>query len=189
MPPRLAPLAALLLVAGLAAPARADDGGAPLAPADEIRALQTEIARDVAVLATGACDAACQALASMKRAADRLCALDAGPGCVEARARVRDAERHVQASCGACQPPAGVVPSVVVAKPEVVMEKQPAEPAKPAPPPAAEAVMAAPPHGGCAGCVVGGEGGATGAGLIAAVGAVAAWARRRRRRRGGAGLA
>lgn len=53
------------------------------------------------------CTIACQALASMRRSADRLCDLSShgGPRCDEARARVTRAAGRVKERCPACHPP------------------------------------------------------------------------------------
>ena len=49
------------------------------------------------------CATACRALASMERAAEHLCALDAGDECARAKQRVEAARERVRASCGGCQ--------------------------------------------------------------------------------------
>ena len=48
------------------------------------------------------CSAACMALASMQRAAERLCELEPGPRCDTARERVEAARRRVADQCPAC---------------------------------------------------------------------------------------
>jgi len=55
-------------------------------------------------LGGGPCHAACRALASMRRSADRLCAIsgDDEPRCGDARGRVERAEERVSAHCPAC---------------------------------------------------------------------------------------
>jgi hypothetical protein len=50
----------------------------------------------------GTCETACDALASMRRAADRVCVLDAAR-CGPARARVERAAERVKASCSECE--------------------------------------------------------------------------------------
>jgi hypothetical protein len=50
------------------------------------------------------CATACRALSSMERAAEHLCALDAGTECSRARERVDAARERVRASCGGCGP-------------------------------------------------------------------------------------
>ncbi len=168
---------ALLLLA-LPRPAAAADGG--LAPADEIRTLEAQIA--VALEAHG-CAVACDALASMTRAADRLCALDPGPRCEDARARVRDAQRRVLEACPECAVIGGSLTPPVQAN----KDGRPSSPATPSSvpppaPPAAEMEYVSGRRGGCAGCVVGGDGGVPAEALLAGVGLLAALARRRRSR-------
>lgn len=65
----------------------------------EIDALRAELGQQ---LSTHACDEACRALASMRRAAERLCALDSGSRCVEARGRCDGAAAQVRAVCPEC---------------------------------------------------------------------------------------
>jgi MYXO-CTERM domain-containing protein len=174
MGPRLLLAAAILSVLlGLPGAARADDGG--VTPAAEIAALEAEIARSAAALATGTCAVACQALASMQRAVDRLCALDPGPRCTAAQAKTREAQRRVREACPECGT-SGEAPPPVQAK-------TPAPQSAPPPPPPAPAEYNVSRRGGCAGCVTGGEDGVPGAGALAAVAALAVLAARSRRRR------
>lgn len=65
----------------------------------EIDALHARLGQE---LSTHACDEACRALASMRRAAERLCALDSGPRCVEARSRCDGAAAQVREVCPEC---------------------------------------------------------------------------------------
>jgi hypothetical protein len=186
---------ATLLAAGLPARTAAaqdigrDGGpGAPFAsPAQEIAALEAELLQDAAQLSSG-CGVACPALASMERAADRICALDPGPRCAQARAKVRDATRRVQQACGDCRTrdTRDFKPTEESKRGEKEAAERPAEaPPKPSPPPPASPgptldVASAPRHGGCAGCAVAGdEREALGAGLLAAVAALALVGRRR----------
>jgi hypothetical protein len=165
--PRLFLVAALVLA--LPRAASAAGGVAPVTSADEIRALDGQIA---AALSTRSCVVACEALGSMARAADRLCALEPGPRCDEARARVSDAQRRVQEACPECAIGGRTSPPVQASE---------APPAPPPPAPVAE-MVAVGKRGGCAGCVVGGDGVPDGSAL-AALGALAVLARRRSRRR------
>ncbi|MBI4953070.1 MAG: hypothetical protein HY908_13635 [Myxococcales bacterium] len=161
-------LLALLPASALAQPAQPEPGSEL-----EIAALEAELESARRALPLGDCVLACEALASMRRAAERLCALDPGPRCAAARARVEDATRQVRAQCPDCEAaleehPAGVTPTP--------------PPLKAAPP--AEQVASAPPeagaHGGCRGCALGG--GDAGA-LVVGLGlALAAGLRRRTRR-------
>jgi len=49
------------------------------------------------------CATACRALESMERAAEHLCALEAGSECGRARERLEAARQRVRASCGGCR--------------------------------------------------------------------------------------
>ena len=53
-------------------------------------------------LASSDCQAACKALASMERAADRLCLVAEPQECSDARVRVDRAKRAISAQCGGC---------------------------------------------------------------------------------------
>ena len=177
-PRHLVSLLAVAILLALPRVAAAADGGAP-SRAEEIRALDAQIA---AALSTHGCAVACEALGSMTRAKGRLCALDPGPRCDEARARVRDAQRKVHEACPECAATGGDVPPPEQAAKRAAPDSEP-PPAAPSTPQTAEVTVAAPRRGGCAGCVVGGEGGVEGAGALAALGVIAALARRARRRR------
>jgi hypothetical protein len=50
------------------------------------------------------CAAACQALASLERAAAHLCALSDPTECADAKSRVEQARDRVVKACGACKP-------------------------------------------------------------------------------------
>jgi MYXO-CTERM domain-containing protein len=132
------------------------------AMADEREDLMRQLGQEYDALSTSDCVSACRALASMQRAAERICALDPGASCAEARAKVADAEKRVRAACPAC-----------------AVERPP----QPTPPAPEATVASAPPaeskRGGCAGCSAGAARGDAFAALLAA-----AWlfARRRRRR-------
>jgi hypothetical protein len=172
---------ALVLVIGLPAsaaaqgvsdPSRRPDAGASSevrperADSAEVTALEEQIARDDAMLSTDSCAVACQALASMQRSVDRLCALEPGPMCVKARAKVKDADGRVRASCPECGRAGGEAPLADARRPE-------------------SAPTAAPPQRGrgCAGCTIGAdERGSTGAIALALAWALARSIRRRGRR-------
>ncbi len=97
----------VLVVAGLcvlAGPTSAQE--APLATADEahtaVSGAQTDL--DAALAQTAVdCSAACVALASMQRAAERLCELEPGPRCDTARKRVEAARQRVAERCPSCE--------------------------------------------------------------------------------------
>jgi MYXO-CTERM domain-containing protein len=165
----------IAIACAVARTAAAQDAGVPSATEQaEIAQLEQEIARGAAALSGGGCAVACRALASMERATERLCTLDPGPRCAEARAKVREATRRVQAACADCRSGDDEIRAA---------EKKPTAPASQAAPPPepAPAPQTVSKRGGCAGCVVGGEDGAVGAGALAAIGLLIAIARRRRR--------
>lgn len=134
-----------LAALGLSTPALAQQraGG-------DIEALEREIDRDETELATKSCVDACRALTSMKNAAERLCAIDPGPKCKDARDRVTRATDRVRSACPEC------AAATLTTKPEA----QPTTPAPPPAPPRADVVASsmpaesAPRKGGCAGCAV-----------------------------------
>ena len=76
-------LLVLLLLLPRSALAQVADKGDP-------DALMAEVDRDYAAAQAGDCSTACQALDSMRRAADHLCELDPGDRCAKARQRVSD---------------------------------------------------------------------------------------------------
>jgi MYXO-CTERM domain-containing protein len=148
----------------------------------EIAALEAQIAREAAALSTESCEIACRALGSMERARGRLCALDPGPKCADARDRVKKAVDRVRAACPDCGLSLEEAPPAVGAK-KSAPPPEPA-PAAPPPPPPAPAPEAASVRrsGGCAGCTVADDDrGGLGAGALAVVGALVSLARRRRR--------
>ena len=55
-----------------------------------------------AALSTSDCYVACRALTSIRRAADKICALEPGPRCDSAREKADDATRRVRAACPDC---------------------------------------------------------------------------------------
>ncbi|MFO0757142.1 MAG: MYXO-CTERM sorting domain-containing protein [Byssovorax sp.] len=165
----------LAILFGLPGLAFADAGPSPAGTADangaataEIAGLEAQLDQDAQRVSTEGCAVACQALGSMRRAADRLCELDRGARCAGARSKVRDAEDRVRASCPECAIPGGTLSPIARG-----------EPAPPPPEPgrAAEEVKT---RGGCAGCAITeGDGGAPALALTA-LGLALALARRRR---------
>jgi MYXO-CTERM domain-containing protein len=163
--------------------ARADDGGA--APSAEIAALEADIARSAAALATGSCVVACEALGAMRRAVTRLCALDPGPRCAEARAKALEATRRVREACPDCAALEDQAPEKAKQaheQPGEAPAKIP-EPAPPPPPPPPTLNESVARRGGCAGCVTSGGDGLPGGAALAALAVLAAVARRRPRGR------
>lgn len=177
-------------VLALASPAEAE-------PVDEATALTQQIQQISDALNTANCPLACQALASMQRATERLCAIDPGPRCAEAKTKVKAAEDKVRAACPDCaaaqlKPEAPADAGVHRGPRKGVgkkgdIDQKPEEPAPPrgdaakpaAPPPSSESVVVK--GGGCAGCEVGAadERGLWGASLLMGLWAVSRWRRRR----------
>jgi MYXO-CTERM domain-containing protein len=150
----------------------------------DLTALQAEIERDYAqaVATASDCAVACRALESMKRAADRLCALEPGDRCTQAQQKLKDATDHVRSSCPACaQALAG---GDQKAAPQNATQTPPPSPPPAAPgasPSSVEREEAVQKSGGCAGCATSSTpGGAVGPLLL---GVVVLMAQRRRRRR------
>lgn len=132
-------------------------------------ALQAEVAGDYAQAMASDCGLACRALGSMKRATDRLCALDPGDRCVKARQQLADATDHVRASCPEC----------AVALDGKLSQAKPEE-ATPAPAEVAMQSESVRSRGGCAGCTTTST--APDGAVPLAFAALAAWGARRRRR-------
>lgn len=123
------------------------------ARADEVSDLEKGLAQEHAALSTSDCTAACRALASIRRAADKICAIEQGPRCAAARARSDDATRRVREACPECAiasiapqkptSPAAQDVSSAKAAPAAVQN----EPLRTASPPSSERG-----RGGCASC-------------------------------------
>ncbi len=90
----MAGAAAITLVAD---PAFADAGDS-----NDVRALEQQLAEEHAALSTADCNVACRALVSIRRAADKICALEPGPRCDAAREKAADATRRVREACPDC---------------------------------------------------------------------------------------
>ena len=137
------PFAAYLAVAFVFAPALAlaDDG-----PQENAVQLEQSIEDQATTLSTDDCATACKALASMQRAADRLCKMDPGPSCTKARSVVDSATHRVRDACPTCAsalvptPPPPRAPS-----PDEVGVEQREVSTQSAPPAESR-------RGGCAGC-------------------------------------
>jgi hypothetical protein len=152
-------------------------------------ALQAEIERDYAAALANDCATACRALDSMRRATERLCALDPGDRCVVARRKLDDATTRVRASCPSCAQPLGGTPADAAQGGEGAGATTPAS----APPPQPQAAPAGAPatenaeevqskRGGCAACTVGAGADDALAAAGAAAGLLFAACSRRRRR-------
>jgi hypothetical protein len=162
-----------LLVGALLAVTRAH------AAPTELDTLERELDEDDAALATGLgssdCQTACRALASMRRAADKICALAPGPRCEAARAKAADALARVKKTCPACAAATESPPPPPPPEAPPAVEDQGVRPAQAAPP-------AESPKGGCASCATAGSLPASDAGIgIAATFALAHLLRRRKR--------
>jgi uncharacterized protein (TIGR03382 family) len=113
-----------------------------LVTTSDAEAAQAEVDRDYAQALASDCATACRALDSMRRATERLCALDPGDRCASAKKKLDDATAHVRSACPSCAA-------------QLDEEKKPV--ATPPPPeatgsqPAAE-MESVQRKGGCAGC-------------------------------------
>ena len=149
---------------GLGGTAQADAGrtGTNLARPDELKNLEKTLADESAALSTSDCATACRALASIRRAAEKICALDPDERCDVARAKAEDATRRVHDACPECAiasarapkaPPhdraaskGGTRPATDAPEQVVVSGNSPAAPAR----------SESGGRGGCASCTTGG---------------------------------
>ena len=112
--------------------------------ADEVTTLETQLGKEASELSTSDCAAACKALASIRRAADRICELEPGPRCDAARSKAENATKKVREACPEC--------AIAGLKKD---EEQERRAAKPADSPTMATAEAAPPSeraGGCRNC-------------------------------------
>jgi len=126
----------------------------PARAGDAIADLEKSLAEEHAALSTSDCTAACRALASIRRAADKICALEPGARCSAAHAKAEDATRRVREACPECAI-ASITP-----QPERAPAATPVMPAEP-PRASSKAGTSSGPHaessrGGCASCDAGG---------------------------------
>lgn len=148
-------------------------------PKEDATTLERNLASETATLSTADCTTACRALASIRRAADKLCELEPGERCAAGRAKADEATRRVREACPEC------AIATAPAKPRPVQEERAMTKAGSAD--AVATAASAPPseskRGGCAGCATTpvGPGDLTTAAL--AVCALAFTLRRGRRRR------
>ncbi len=138
---------------------------------DEITKLEKSLADEHAALSTADCSEACRALASIRRAADKICALEPGARCSAARAKAEDATRRVRDACAQCAIATTLPPPPVPAP----------APDTAAPMKAGRTPNSAPPRGGCASCDVGGASPADGAAAAMALLALTRVLRRRKK--------
>jgi MYXO-CTERM domain-containing protein len=178
----------LIIGVGTAGVARAQSSIEELpTTVDALEALVGDLEGVVAgELQTNDCVAACEALASMQRAADRLCELEPGPRCEDARADVDAARDRVSRACPDCvaarakeerRQEAADEPDLL--EQERVDEDMASEPTSTVSPGAAPPAEEA--RGGCAACAVGSPRQDGSAALLAWLGLALAALRRRRR--------
>lgn len=115
-------------------PALADAGAA-----DDVRTLEQQLTDEHSALSTADCSAACRALSSIRRAAERICALEPGPRCDAAREKAADATRRVREACPDCVLPSAPEPTPSPERAMTVDQEAPAMPASEA-------------RGGCRSC-------------------------------------
>lgn len=70
--------------------------------ADDVTTLETQLGKETSELSTSDCASACKALASIRRAADRICELEPGPRCDAARSKADSATKKVRDACPEC---------------------------------------------------------------------------------------
>jgi MYXO-CTERM domain-containing protein len=107
----------------------------------DVDAAQAEVDRDYAQAHASDCALACRALDSMRHATEKLCVLDPGDRCANAKRKLDDATTRVKAACPVCAEP--------------LEEKKPVATPRPAEAPATMNVVEAESvqkKGGCAGC-------------------------------------
>jgi MYXO-CTERM domain-containing protein len=112
-----------------------------LASGTDVDAAQAEVDHDYAQALASDCALACRALDSMKHATERLCALDPGDRCANAKKKLDDATTRVKTACPVCAQP--------------LEERKPVAAPPPAEAPATPNVVEAESvqkKGGCAGC-------------------------------------
>ena len=124
---------------------------------DDLATLEKNLATEHAALSTADCATACKALASIRRAAERICALDPDERCTAARAKADDATRRVRDACPDCALASAPIPAPK--REERAMGKGGASPVSPAESPAqvqSAPASEAPRRGGCASCTTSG---------------------------------
>jgi len=170
-------LALVLITLGLAPTvARAAPADAGAADGARLAEMSRSLDEEIAQLSTSDCELACQALASIRRAAEGICALDQGVRCASARERAAAATRRVREACPGCAAARATEPGRredAYAGNDVAVAKATSEV-----PPESR-------RGGCAGCTASGSdrGGGGGAAALAAASLALALAARGRRRR------
>lgn len=160
--------------------------------ATELEAAEHELDEQAQRLATfsrssakSECDEACRALASMRRAAEKICALSPGDRCEAAKAKADGAAARVREACPSC---AIAAPSTAKPAPEPSKSKEDESGTKDlrATAQAAPAPPSEPRRGGCASCATTGSGTGSDLGVtILAFGLTSRLLRKRARQRRG----
>jgi hypothetical protein len=117
--------------------------------AEDVASLEKQLSDEVAALSTSNCSLACRALESIRRAAERICALEPGPRCDAARAKAADATRRVHDACPDCA-------TVDGATKHEELKREPAPAAPAAAPSTAEVATRSESRGGCRSCTLSG---------------------------------
>jgi len=157
-------------------------GAGPTGPKDDLTTLERNLASETAALSTSDCATACRALASIRRAADKICALEPGERCAAGRAKADEATRRVRDACPECAI-ATAPPKPAPEGEERAMSKAGAHPTDSAPTPAS-APHSESKRGGCAGCATTPTAPGDLATVALAVSALAFGLRRHRKRAG-----
>ena len=115
---------------------------------DDLTTLERNLASEITMLSTSDCTTACRALASIRRAADKICELEPGDRCTAGRAKADEATRRVREACPDC--------AIAIAPSPPRPEREERAMSKAGSADSATAVASAPPaeskRGGCAGC-------------------------------------
>jgi hypothetical protein len=120
---------------------------------EDVATLEKSLAEQASQLATSDCMEACRALASIRRAADKICALEPGERCAAAHAKAEEATRRVRDACPDCAIASAPTPSPkgAPAEPAARAPDRAGEPPPPHPTSVAQAESQGP-RGGCRGC-------------------------------------
>ena len=123
------------------------------AEGESVATLERNLADEAAALTTSDCANACRALASIRRAAEKICALDPDERCAAARAKAQEATRQVRSACPDCAIASAPLP--IPPKDERAMGKGGRRPPAEPPTVAASAPPSESSKGGCASCTTG----------------------------------
>ena len=133
-------------------------GAGPTGPQDDLTTLEKNLASESAALSTSDCATACRALASIRRAADKICALEPGERCAAGRAKAEEATKRVRDACPECAVASGPPTTPAPEREGRAMSKGAAHPSADSASPVSPVSASAPPsesrRGGCAGCAV-----------------------------------